>query len=240
MAPGFSDPVFYTIFVAPGFITVMTAISLASVEDEIPSFVILIWSLVSSLVIDTVFLAFYQWWYGGITSFDAMTGIFFLPYFRTDLIFAILLGSFSLGLIYTGAILGNLPGHIRMLIQRKARITYNPRQPWENFMSLAGSVLVKTNDDQLYSGRVVQWSRATKPKELWIDDLSRYDKERDELEPFGGETAESGPGSDAVFLEDNIDRVVIWEKSTRKSYWRQWWGNRFWSSRDERDGDDGS
>lgn len=236
MAPGFSDPVFYTVLIAPGFIAVMTAISLASVENEIPSFVILIWSLVSSLVVDTAFLAIYQWWYGAITTFDAMTEIFFQPYFRTDLVFAILLGSFGLGLIYTGAILGNLPNHLRRLIQRKARITYNPRQPWENFMKLTGSVLVKTNDDQLYFGRVVQWSRANKPKELWIDNLSRYDKERDEFEPYGGETTNSGVGSDAVFLEDNIDRVVIWEKSTRRSFWQRWWNNRFWISGDDGDG----
>lgn len=239
MAPGLSDPIFYTVLVAPGFIAVMTAISLASVENEMPSFVILIWSLVSSLVVDTLFLGVYQSLYGGITSLDALTGIFFQPYFRSDLILVILVASFGLGLVYTGALLGNLPGHLRRLIQRKARIRYNPRQPWENFMKLAGTVLVKTSDDQLYFGRVVEWSRANKPKELWIDQLSRYDKERDEIEPYGGESSEEGPGSDAVFLEDDIDRVILWEMSTKSSFWRQWWNNRFWTSGDEGDGENG-
>lgn len=240
MAPGLSDPIFYTVLVAPGFIAVMTAISLASVEDEMPSFVILIWSLVSSLVVDTLFLGVYQSVYGGITSFGALMGIFFHPYFRSDLILVILAASFGLGLLYTGALLGNLPGHLRSLIQRKARIRYNPSQPWENFMKLAGTVLVKTSDDQLYFGRVVEWSRANKPKELWIDTLSRYNEDLGELEPVGGEEPAGGPGSDAVFLEGDIDRVVMWELSTKPSFWRQWWNNRFWTSGDDGNGDNGS
>lgn len=229
MAPGLNDPIFYTVLVAPGFIAVMTAISLASVEGDVPPFVILVWSLVSSLIVDTIFLWLYQWLYRPITSLEALTGMFFQPYFRSDLILGILAGSFGLGLLYTAGILGNFPERLRRLLQRKARIRYNPRQPWENFMKKAGTVRVKTSDNQLYFGRVVEWSRANKPKELWIDNLSRYNEKLDELEPVGGDDI-TGDGSQMVFLENDIERVLMWHPSAARSFWRRWWQNRFWSS----------
>ena len=86
MAPFDGNLIFYAVLIAPGFIAVMTAISLAAVEHEYSSFVLLVWSLVLSLIIDTGFVTAYQVLNGEITSFDQLAGLLFQPYFRVDYI----------------------------------------------------------------------------------------------------------------------------------------------------------
>lgn len=221
---------FYAVLIAPGFIAVMTAISLAAIEDDISEFVLLVWSLVSSLIIDTVFLWVYQRLYGPLTSFVQMTAVLFTPYFRVDYIIIILVFSVLVGVVYAVGFLADIPGWGRRGIQSKAHIRYNPRQPWENFMQGAKSVLIRTSDDELYFGSVVEWSRAGRPKELRITMPQRYNKTHKKFEPVGGE--------EQLFLGNNIDRIVVLSYDELPSYWQRWWTNRFWSSKDDKTEED--
>jgi hypothetical protein len=205
------DILFYVVLVAPGFIAVMTAVSLAAVEDEISQFVLLVWSLVSSIIIDGLFLAGYQLVYSPIGSYEELRTFLFDPFFRVDLIAVIFLLAGVVGVGYSVGILVDLPGRLRRLLQAKAHITYNPRQPWENFMNSAGSVRIKTSDDELYAGDVVEWSRAGKPKELRITNPYRYSLEEEDYEWVGG-------GS-MLFLEEDIDRIMLRESDGRQSFW---------------------
>jgi hypothetical protein len=77
--------------VAPGFISVLLATTIGVVEREPSRFKILIASLISSLLIDTVFLAIYQVFYEPVTGLGQLESIFFTPQFRLDFV-AIYLG----------------------------------------------------------------------------------------------------------------------------------------------------
>lgn len=205
------DILFYVVLIAPGFIAVMTAVSLAAVEDEISQFVLLVWSLVSSIIIDSLFLTGYQIFYSPIRSFEELRTFLFDPLFRADLIMIIFLLSIGGGVVYAVSILVDLPGWLRRTLQAKAYITYNPRQPWENFMKEAGSIRIKTSDDELYTGDVVEWSRAGKPKEVRVEDPYRYSLEKEDYERVGGESM--------LFLEEDIDRILFREADGRSSLW---------------------
>lgn len=202
------DVLFYVVLVAPGFVAVMTAVSLAAVEGEISSFVLLVWSLVSSIVIDAVFLLGYQAVYGPITSFSELRVFLFDPFLRVDLVILIFLMSVIVGIVYALGILADVPGHSRRTLQSWATVKYNPRQPWENFMKSAGSIRIKTSDDELYAGDVVEWSRAGKPKEVRINRPHAYSLEEDDYVPAGGESM--------LFLEKDIDRILIREPDSRQ------------------------
>ncbi|MCY4730554.1 rhomboid family intramembrane serine protease [Natronomonas gomsonensis] len=204
-----SDIIFYVVLIAPGFVAVMTAVSLAAIEDEISQPVLLIWSLVSSVIIDSLFLEAYQVLEGPIESFDVLRTLFFTPSFRADLILLILFFSVVVGIVYAVGILADLPGRLRRGIQSTAHIKYNPRQPWENFMKGARSIRIKTSDDELYTGDVVEWSRAGKPKEVRVDHPYRYSLEEEDYECVGGDSM--------LFLEEDIDRVMLREEDDRPS-----------------------
>jgi membrane associated rhomboid family serine protease len=213
MALLLSDIIFYVVLIAPGFVAVMTAVSLAAIENDISQPVLLIWSLVSSVVIDSLFLEAYQSLEGPIKSFEALRSVFFTPFFRADLILMILGLSVVVGVVYAVGILADLPGRLRRRIQSTAHIKYNPRQPWENFMKDARSIRIKTSDDELYTGDVVEWSRAGKPKEVRIEQPYRYSLEEADYEWLGGDSM--------LFLEEDINRVMLREEDERPSVFQR-------------------
>lgn len=210
MAPLSGDTaIFYVVLIAPGFVAVMTAISLAAVEQDHSQFVLLVWSLVTSLIIDTVFLFLYQTHVEEISSFSQFSGILFSPNFRVDIIAGILLGSVVLGVVAAAGLLVDVPGRSRRLLQRWSTVSYNPRQPWENFMRTAKSVRIKTTDDEAYVGDVLEWSRAEKPREVRIGDPHRFDIMEDDYVPVGGEAM--------LFLDKDIDRILLRSEDPRES-----------------------
>ena len=160
MASPPGSAIFYAVLIAPGFVAVMTAISLAAIEDDIKQFVLLIWSLVSSLLIDTLFIVVYQLLVEPIISFAQFQSILFDPAFRIDYILLIFGTSLFVGVLYAAAILIDLSGILRDILQAKMQISYSRRQPWEEYLKHADQVMVKTSDDQTYIGDVIGWSRA--------------------------------------------------------------------------------
>lgn len=201
MASPPESAIFYAVLIAPGFIAVMTAISLAAIEDDIKQFVLLIWSLVSSLLIDTLFIAVYQLLVRPITSFAQFQSILFDPAFRIGYILLIFVTSLFVGILYAVAILVDLPGILRDFLQSKMQISYSRRQPWEEYLKHANQVMVKTSDDQTYVGDVIGWSRAGREKELRLSDPHRYNKNIKDFEPVGG--------PEQFFRDGNIQRITV-------------------------------
>lgn len=201
MATPPGSAIFYAVLIAPGFVAVMTAIALAAIEDDIKQFVLLIWSLVSSFLIDTLFIAVYQLVVEPITSFPEFQSILFDPSFRTDYILLMFLTSLLVGVLYAAAILIDLPGVLRNLLQAKMQISYSRRQPWEEYLKHADQVMVKTSDDQMYIGDVIGWSRAGREKELRISDPHRYNESIKDFEPVGG--------PEQFFRDNDIQRVTV-------------------------------
>lgn len=201
MASPPGSAIFYAVLIAPGFVAVMTAISLAAIEDDIKQFVLLVWSLVSSLLIDTLFVGVYQLLVEPITSFAQFQAILFDPVFRIDYIILIFVTSLFVGVLYAAAILADIPGIFRDLLQSKTQISYSRRQPWEEYLKHADQVMVKTSDDQTYIGDVIGWSRAGREKELRISDPHRYNKNIKDFEPVGG--------PEQLFRDANIQRITV-------------------------------
>lgn len=210
----------------------MTAISLAAIEDDIKQFVLLVWSLVSSLLIDTVFVGVYQLLVKPITSFAQFQAILFSPAFRIDYILFIFVTSLFVGVLYAAAILVDIPGKFRDILQAKTQISYSRRQPWEEYLKHADQVMIKTSDDQTYIGDVIGWSRAGREKELRISDPHRYNEKEQDFEPVGG--------PEQLFRDTNIQRITVLKTDqflpirVRAKRKLAVWGNRlkFWGSSD--------
>lgn len=203
----------------------MTVISLAAIEDDYSAFVLLVWSLVASLVIDTAFLAVYQWWVEPIESFGQLSGILFDPYFQTGYVIGILLASFFVGVGASIFILIDMPGWIRRRLQSWSNVRVNPRQPWANFMHDAGWVRFKTTDDENFMGKVTEWSRAGRPKQVWVMRPHRYNTDLKEYEEVDVERS-----SEMLFLEKDIDRIVMLTRDELPSIRERvhvWINNRF-------------
>jgi len=193
----------------------MTAISLSAIENEIKQFVLLVWCLVTSLVIDTVFLMVYQWRNGPVTDIGELSNVFFQPQFRVDYVATIFGFSVLVGLVYSFAILADFPGKLRAVMQMWMDSSYTPEQPWEQFMENAGKIRIKTNDDELYSGDVVGWSRAQRPREVRVMNPQRYYNQGGEREDDIG--FEPVGGTEMLFLDEDIDRVVMLTEDGRLS-----------------------
>jgi len=205
--------VFYAVLIAPGFVAVMTAVSLAAIEDDIKQFVLLIWSLVSSLLIDSLFIGAYQRFVEPITSFEQFQSILFDPAFRIDYILIIFAVSLFVGVLYAASILIDLPGFLRGILQSPMQLSYSRRQPWEDYLKYADQVMVKTSDDQLYIGDVCGWSRADQEKELRIRDPHRYNENSKKFEPVGG--------PEQLFLNDDIQRITVLASDEILSIWER-------------------
>ncbi|WP_336331190.1 DUF6338 family protein [Haloarcula sp. CGMCC 1.2071] len=203
--------IFYAVLIAPGFVAVMTAISLSAIESDIKQFVLLIWSLVSSLLIDTLFIAAYQLFVEPITSFTQFQSILFDPAFRTGYILIIFATSLFFGVFYATAILVDLPGVLREILQSKMQISYSRRQPWEEFLKHADQVMIKTSDDQSYIGDVSGWSRAGHEKELRIRDPHRYNENTKQFESVGG--------PEQFFRDTDIQRITVLKTDNFPTIW---------------------
>lgn len=192
----------------------MTAISLSAVEEDHSQFVLLVWSLVSSLLIDTVFLTVYQQLVEPINSFSELPTILFTPSFRSGYIVAIFGFSILVGILYSVLILSDPQGWLRQQIQRRSDITYNPRQPWQNFMRDAGSIRIKTPDNELYTGDVGEYSRAGREQQVRIQNPHRYEPKVQGYEKVGRE--------DMLFMGDDVDRVLMRSLDREKAEQDSW------------------
>lgn len=205
----------YAVLIAPGFVSVMAAISLAAIEDEKSEFVILVWSMVSSVIIDTTVFGVYQWIYEPFSNFSDLTNFFFTPHFRTDLIGLIFIFSIFVGVLYSIIILVDLPEILRNIIQSKLSTKYNPNQPWENFMEDANSIFIKTTEGELFYGGVKEWSRAGRPREVRIFAPERYNEAKKDFEPIGR--------GEMLFLDDAIERIDILQYRKAQPRWKEHW-----------------
>lgn len=200
---------FYAVFVAPGFVSVMTVISLAAIERDYSGFVLLVWSLVGSLVIDTLFISYYQWRNTTIESFSQFTGILFDPHFQVSYVLGILGFSVFVGVIASIGILVDVPGRMRRTLQAKSKIRVNPRQPWSNFIRDTRVLRIITNHGEIYRGFVSEWSRAGRPKEVRLANVQRLDQDDQKYISLNQ--------TEMLFLEKDIDRLLMLEEECHSS-----------------------
>jgi hypothetical protein len=190
------------VLVAPGFVAVMLAVHIGVIERSISRFHVFIWSIVSSLIINIVFLSFYQTFYQPITGPQELEALLFTPQFQLELVGIYAAITVGLGLLYSVELIFGSRTWLRNLLWSRSEIRRHRRQPWEGALDDANYVRVKTESDARIIGRVREYSRIGKPKQLWLDDVYWVEEGTDEL-------VEDNVSDSIVLLEEDIDRVVI-------------------------------
>lgn len=192
----------WIVLVAPGFIAVMVTLSLAALEQEFSQFTLLVWSLVSSLLIDVLFLAIYQeFWGDPIKLLNSPFEVLFTPSFRIDMVLTILLISAFMGVIYAIGIIYQMPRLVRGILWRNRQIKGHPGQPWQNFLSNSKQIRVKTTDDEIFVGFPVRWNNEYRRRELVIENPHRLNQDNIEYEQVHGDKL--------LFDGDNIHRITM-------------------------------
>ncbi|WP_049924744.1 DUF6338 family protein [Halopiger djelfimassiliensis] len=191
-------------FVAPGFVSVMLAISIGVVERNPSRFKILIASLISSLVTNAIFIWLYQVLYGPITELSQLENVFFDPEFQPQLVLIYAVITLLLGAVYSLELIYETRGWLRDRFWSRQDVQRHRRQPWEGAMDNAKRVRVKTPSNARIIGRVVEYSRIEKPRQLWLDDVYWVDEETEQ--PF-----QDGVTDSIVLFEDDIERIAVIE-----------------------------
>lgn len=204
------DITLWVLLVAPGLIAVQLAIWFGVIETSLSDSRMLVASLVSSIVIDTLFFGMYQVFYGPIRRVDTAESIFFSPRFRPELVLGLLLLSIVVGLIYSQAVIYDATGRIRGIVWgERDRIRY-PGQPWEGVLEDADIVRVDTVDDTIVIGRLGDYSRLDKPKELALRYPQWYDPSEGRLVDREDEAV--------LLFEDDIRRIIVRSRVARQWY----------------------
>jgi len=192
------------LLIVPGFVAAYFAISVGVIEKEITNTKFLILCLVLSGIIDTIFLSIVELLGEQISSPQGIEQIFFNVRFRPE--FVLLLGTVTIGvgLLFSLALIHNIPGKLRKQMWGDRAIRRNPWQPWEGVLNKAARkqavAQVLTSDDELVKGQVREYSRAEKSKEIYLHDPVWFDKEM-------GDWVDGGSG--VLLLEDDIVRFEI-------------------------------
>lgn len=189
------------LLVVPGFISTLLAINLGVVEGSVSDTKILGVSLVSSVIIDTIFLSLYQLSGGEVTSLSGTRTVFFSPQFRPEFVLSLLVMSLVLGGLYAIGITYELPERARRAIWSKNRYTRHHRQPWEGALEDAHEVAVITSDRELVNGILAEYSRVEKERQVVLTHPVWLDRRTGEMKDEGEHSV--------VLLEDDIERLSV-------------------------------
>lgn len=189
------------LLIAPGFISVLVAVSLGVIERKISETKLLISSLVSSLIIDTVFISIYQLCGGSVETLSGTQSIFFTPEFRPELVVLILSCSLLLGIIYSIILIFDLIKTAREWLWSKNNHSRHHRQPWEGGLESAHEINIITTDKEIVNGVLSEYSRVGKEKQIVLKDPQWYDRQEEGLV--------SENEKSVIILEDDIQRLSI-------------------------------
>lgn len=201
------------LLVAPGFVAVIIAITLGVVERDLSNFTMLVVSIVSSILIDSVFLGIVYRLGADVSNLDSIRTLFFTPIFRPDYVFLLFGLSAGLGVVYSLGLVFDVHHRVRdrlwSLIDRKR----HPWQPWEGTLRDAYMVQVITSDRELVVGKLGEYSRVNKSRQLRLEDPEWLNQDTGELEPEDSESV--------LLLEDDIERVYVRMTESGRVAWME-------------------
>jgi hypothetical protein len=211
--PTVESVVVASVLVAPGFIATTMALSLSGgfLNRTVDGFVLLLWSLISSLLIDAVYFAA-----GGdpspITNLlaeDAAVG----PAL-TDLseLVVVLFGlALVLGGVYAVVLVYDLPDRARAVLWKSRQIKRSPESPWLNHLRDADRVLIELADGEQFYGGLRYYSTDGDPRrEVRINRPQRRDgwgAPWEQLDLTG-----NGDGFSILLNAENIEKIVGYPK----------------------------
>lgn len=195
------------LLIAPGFIATLVGISLGVVEREINDSKLFGVSLVTSLIIDTIFISVYQWQGGTVSSLSSTRTIFFDPQFRADLVLLLLALSFGVGLVFAIGLVYDIPKLLRRLLWSRNEYSRHHRQPWEGALEDAHEVNVLTSDRELVNGILSEYSRVGKERQLVLESPAWLEKDT-------GEMVQKNE-KEVILFESDIQRLTIISKKDK-------------------------
>lgn len=194
------------LIVTPGFIATLLAISWGSVEREISNGRILAISLVASLIIDSTLIWIVQVFANqSVTSPSTVDRIFFEPQFQPESVFLLLFLSISTGFLFAIGLIVDLHGRSRQwlwkTIRRHDDRSRDPWQPWEGTLRDANLIKVLTSNGDVLSGKVYEYSRTNKPRQLRLFEPEAWNEEEEQFKPTADKFV--------LLFEDDIERVYV-------------------------------
>lgn len=202
-----NDILLWVVLLAPGFIAVIVAVTLSALERDLPTYYLIFSSLVSSLIIDLIYLWTYDIRGNSVSDIFTEGSQFILqPEFNFKVAVEILGLSIFVGLLYAVGIIYDIPRVLRSYLWFMRDITGHKGQPWQSFLKNSGQIRIKTSDDEIYSGVPVRWNSDQRDKELVLLMPHRINKNSGEYEPIGGDQL--------LFTSDDIDRIL--QQKTRE------------------------
>ncbi|RJS96280.1 DUF6338 family protein [Halococcus sp. IIIV-5B] len=187
------------LLIAPGFIAFFVAVTIGAVESEVSNGRVLIVSLVSSILVDTLFLTIADFAGESVNDPYAFQEIIFGSNFSPKYV-ALLIGlSLLLGLFYSISIILDLQGKARTLMWSLSDKNRFPWQPWEGMMQDSAVVQVQTSDEELVKGFLHEYSRAERPRQLRLKTPQW----------FGEQEWNPPEETDVLLLEDDISRISV-------------------------------
>lgn len=199
------------LLVAPGFVAVIIAITIGVVERDLSNFTMLIISIVSSILIDSVFFGIVYRLGADISTLNSIKTLFFTPIFRVDYVFMLFGISAGFGFVYSLGLVFDIHHRIRGWFWSLNDRKRHPWQPWEGTLRDAYMVQVITSDRGLVVGKLGEYSRVNKPRQLRLENPEWLNQDTGELEPDGSESV--------LLFEDDIERVYIRMSESGREDW---------------------
>ncbi len=191
------------IVVVPGFIATHFAVTLGVVRTQISETRLLMLSLASSLLVDSLFLSLLGWLGASITEPQDISEAFFTPNFQGEYVLGLLLFSALVGVIGGIILAGNHHDDLRNWLWSNlgGNRRRNFHEPWEGTLDEAARVQVLTSDGALVIGGVKQYSDDGKEKQLSLTGVEwRH--------PDHGEWVDPGTDIELLFGDD-IKQVTV-------------------------------
>lgn len=205
------------LLVAPGFVAVIIAITVGVVERDLSNFTMLVVSIVSSILIDSVFLGIVYRLGANVSTLDSIRTLFFTPIFRPDFVFLLFGLSVIFGLVYSLGLVFDIHHSLRKRFWRLNDRKRHPWQPWEGTLRDAYMVQVITSDRELVVGELGEYSRVNKPRQIRLENPEWLNQDTGELSPDGSESV--------LLLEEDIDRVFVRLSEEGRENWLDENGN---------------
>lgn len=176
----FDNLILAIFLIAPGFITVFTAITFGVIEREISNSRMLIISLIMSMIVDATLLTIAQLLGRNVESPSATKAVFFEPTFRPEYVLLLFIISFGYGFLFSELIIRDFHGKIRDNRWKNQHRIRFPWQPWESTMKESYAVKVDTSNKESVKGILLEYSRAEKPRQLRLSQPRWWDQEAED------------------------------------------------------------
>jgi hypothetical protein len=206
------------LLVAPGFVAVIISITLGVVERDLSNFTMLVVSIVSSILIDSVFFAIVYQLGANVSTIDSIKTLFFTPIFRSDYVFLLFTISAAFGILYSLGLVFDIHHRIRDRLWSLNDRKRHPWQPWEGTLRDSYMIQVITSDRELVVGELGEYSRVDKSRQLRLENPEWLNQETGEMERDGSESV--------LLLEDDIERVYVRMSERGRKDWVEEHGNK--------------